>query len=68
MENKSDKSFKISVLVLLTICTISTAKQQYDIYRLKKKLSNLEYQIDEAKNSLSSDIDDVRRAVILWSN
>lgn len=75
MTNFFDKNFKTLVIVMLLVCTISVLKQHYDIYKIKRKLSSIEtltentqYNLNNVKDDLSSEIEDVRRAVILWSN
>ena len=75
MTNFFDKNFKTLVIVMLLICTISVLKQHYNLYEIKIDISyietvteNTQNNLNSAKDDLSSEIEDVRRAVILWSN
>jgi hypothetical protein len=68
---KYNKILIISLIILLTL----TIKQQFDIYFLKKDLSDIKTDIYNCNNSvvnvennLSEEIDKVRKAVIIWSN
>jgi hypothetical protein len=74
METNS-KLFKRSILIMLIICTGLLLKQQYDIYQIKQDLAYIETELDNTKNklntvewNLSDEIENVRKAVILWSN
>jgi len=40
----------------------------YNIDGVKGKIDNLEDKIDDVESNLSSEIDDVKRTVIIWSN
>jgi hypothetical protein len=60
---------------MLIICTGLLLKQQYDIYQIKQDLAYIETELDNTKNklntvewNLSDEIENVRKAVILWSN
>ena len=75
MKKFIDNNFKNLIIVFGLICTISTLKQQYDLYQIKKDLSYIESEIDDTKSKLNSvesnlsdEIDAVRRAVIVWSD
>lgn len=75
MVTPNNKLFKISILILLSICTILLLKQQYDIYQIKKDLSYIESELANTNSklnkvewNLSDEIEKVRRAVIVWSN
>lgn len=74
METNS-KLFKTSILIMLFICTGLLLKQQYDIYQIKQDLSYIETELENTNNklntvewNLSDEIENVRKAVILWSN
>lgn len=74
METNS-KLFKTSILIMLFICTGLLLKQQYDIYQIKQDLSYIESELENTNNklntvewNLSDEIENVRKAVILWSN
>jgi hypothetical protein len=50
-------------------------KQQYDIYQIKQDLAYIQTELDNTNNklntvewNLSDEIENVRKAVILWSN
>lgn len=75
MKKFIDSNFKNLIIVFGLICTISTLKQQYDLYQIKEDLSYIESEIDDTKSKLNSvesnlsdEIDAVRRAVIVWSD
>jgi cell division protein FtsL len=74
METNS-KLFKRSILIILIICTGLLLKQQYDIYQIKQDLAYIQTELDNTNNklntvewNLSDEIENVRKAVILWSN
>lgn len=71
----NSKLFKTSILIMLFICTVSTLKQQYDIYQIKQDLVYIQTELDNTNNklntvewNLSDEIENVRKAVIVWSN
>lgn len=39
-----------------------------DTYQIESKLDNIESKLDDVESNLSSEIDEVRRAVIIWSD
>lgn len=70
-------SFQFITLGMLAFCIILLINQQREIDNLKSVIRNVEYKydltdlesrLDDVESNLSSQIDDVRRTVILWSD
>jgi cell division protein FtsL len=82
MENKFTKiknwipaSFQLITVGLLVFAIILIWKQQNDIRALKSRINDVDYNIDDiesklddVESNLSSEIDDVKRTVRIWSN
>jgi hypothetical protein len=75
-------SFQFITLGLLVFATVLIIKQQNDMGELKNrikyldgnidevksKMDDIESKIDDVEGNISSEIDDVKRTVRLWSN
>lgn len=61
-------SFQFITVGILVLLLILVLKQQKDINDLKGKIADTESSIRSAESTLSSQIEAVRRAVIIWSN
>jgi len=84
MEKKPNKiknwiigSFQFITIGMLTFCVFLLFNQQREINNLKSAIENIEYncdvsdlesKLDDVESNLSSQIDDVRRTVIVWSD
>lgn len=60
-------NFQIISLIILGLLLTLILKQQKDINDLKNKIDNTENSVSSAESSLSNQIDDLRRTVIIWS-
>lgn len=83
-KNWINGSFQFITLGMMAFCIFLLINQQREINNLKSairgveydcdlsdleyKLDDLESKLDEVESNLSSEIDDVRRTVILWSD
>jgi hypothetical protein len=77
-------SFQFITLGMLTFCIFLLINQQREIknlksdvrsienncdtYQIESKLDDIKNKLDYVESNLSSEIDDVRSAVIIWSN
>lgn len=75
-------SFQFITVGLLAFAIVLILKQQNDISILKSRLNNIENntdnlgseiddiksKLDDVESNLSSEIDDVKRTVMIWSN
>lgn len=75
IKNWVSTSFQLITVGLLIFAIVLILKQQSDINTLKSKLNSIENnigdlssEIQSVESNLSSEIDDVRRAVIVWSD
>ena len=69
--------FQLVTLGMLVYCIALLSNQQRELNNLRSSITNieyscdisdLEYKLDEVESNLSSEIDGVRRTVILWSD
>lgn len=76
-------SFNFIILGMLFLCILLLLNQQREIknlqsdirsiesncdtYQIESKIDDIESKLDYMESNLSSEIDDVRRAVIIWS-
>jgi cell division protein FtsL len=82
LKNWISASFQLITVGLLIFAITLILKQQNDISVLKSRIYDVDYNIDnvesniddieskldDVESNLSSEIDDVKRTVIMWSN
>jgi hypothetical protein len=68
LENPFSMSFQLITVGLLILAIALIMKQQSDISILTKRIDDIESKLDDVESNLSSEIDDVKSTVRIWSN